>query len=188
MGIKCSCLCTKQEPDGENIDIKSKVLLKSKKQFSITQDTEEYYQNKGESITRLQSLVRGKIVRKDYNFTSYLEENLSKPNNYHLPPHGTRIEEVPEFFNSETKAAELKLGQFKYDQDTGIRHCPLNPYQLENGAIYIGNWDNYGQRVFRGIQLWPDGSKFEGYWKNDKANGRGRLIHSDGDVYEGKIY
>jgi hypothetical protein len=26
---------------------------------------------------------------------------------------------------------------------------------------------------------------YEGYWRNDKANGKGRLIHSDGDVYEG---
>jgi hypothetical protein len=39
-----------------------------------------------------------------------------------------------------------------------------------------------------GIQIWPDGSKYEGYWKADKANGRGRLIHADGDVYEGILY
>jgi hypothetical protein len=26
---------------------------------------------------------------------------------------------------------------------------------------------------------------YEGEWRNDKANGKGRLIHSDGDVYEG---
>ena len=29
-----------------------------------------------------------------------------------------------------------------------------------------------------------DGSIYEGYWKNDKANGRGRLIHADGDIYD----
>jgi hypothetical protein len=26
---------------------------------------------------------------------------------------------------------------------------------------------------------------YEGFWRHDKANGKGRLIHSDGDVYEG---
>ena len=26
---------------------------------------------------------------------------------------------------------------------------------------------------------------YEGWWKNNKANGRGRLIHADGDVYDG---
>jgi hypothetical protein len=30
------------------------------------------------------------------------------------------------------------------------------------------------------------GSIYEGYWKNDKANGRGRLIHADKDIYEGE--
>lgn len=29
------------------------------------------------------------------------------------------------------------------------------------------------------------GSVYEGYWKNDKANGRGRLIHADKDIYVG---
>lgn len=38
----------------------------------------------------------------------------------------------------------------------------------------------------RGIQVWQDGSRYEGYWKNNKANGFGRLIHADGDVYEGE--
>lgn len=30
-----------------------------------------------------------------------------------------------------------------------------------------------------------DGSTYEGMWNNDKANGKGRLIHADGDVYVG---
>lgn len=35
------------------------------------------------------------------------------------------------------------------------------------------------------MQVWPDGSCYQGFWKNNKANGKGRLIHSDGDVYIG---
>ena len=26
---------------------------------------------------------------------------------------------------------------------------------------------------------------YEGWWKDSKANGKGRLIHADGDVYDG---
>ena len=37
----------------------------------------------------------------------------------------------------------------------------------------------------KGIQIWPDGSQYEGYWKDNMAHGQGRLIHGDGDVYEG---
>lgn len=59
--------------------------------------------------------------------------------------------------------------------------------EFENKAIYYGEWDKEtNQRQGRGIQLWQDGSIYEGYWKNDKANFTGKLIHADKDFYEGK--
>lgn len=36
-----------------------------------------------------------------------------------------------------------------------------------------------------GTQIWPDGSKYVGHWKNDMADGKGRFIHADGDYYLG---
>ena len=33
--------------------------------------------------------------------------------------------------------------------------------------------------------MWADGSIYEGYWNNNIAEGKGRLIHSDGDDYDG---
>ena len=36
-----------------------------------------------------------------------------------------------------------------------------------------------------GIQVWPDGAKYEGQWENNMANGKGRYYHSSGDVYDG---
>jgi hypothetical protein len=39
--------------------------------------------------------------------------------------------------------------------------------------------DGYGQ------QVWQDGSKYDGQWQRDQANGHGTLIHADGDIYEG---
>ena len=58
---------------------------------------------------------------------------------------------------------------------------------LENSARYEGEWDvDRNVRDGQGVQIWADGSLYEGYWRNDKANGRGRLIHADGDVYEGE--
>jgi hypothetical protein len=62
------------------------------------------------------------------------------------------------------------------------------PILLDNGATYQGEWEkNTELRSGLGIQVWQDGSKYEGYWRDDKANGKGRLIHADGDVYEGII-
>ena len=37
-----------------------------------------------------------------------------------------------------------------------------------------------------GLQVWPDGAKYEGYWKNNVAEGRGTFYHIDGDIYDGK--
>ena len=37
----------------------------------------------------------------------------------------------------------------------------------------------------RGVQIYNDGSRYEGQWRNDQASGYGRLIHATGDVYIG---
>ena len=56
----------------------------------------------------------------------------------------------------------------------------------ENKTIYHGEWDiKNNKRHGRGIQIWPDGSKYLGYWKNDQP-WKGKLIHPDGDIYDGE--
>ena len=59
--------------------------------------------------------------------------------------------------------------------------------QVENGILYEGEWVKNQDRIRmgRGAQLWPDGSRYEGYWLDGKACGPGRLIHANGDCYEG---
>ena len=57
---------------------------------------------------------------------------------------------------------------------------------VENGAKYEGEWNTITNvKEGRGVQIWQDGSRYDGYWSDDMANGHGRLIHADGDVYEG---
>ena len=61
-----------------------------------------------------------------------------------------------------------------------------NGYSLSEGQIYSGQWnDNTNTKEGYGLQVWPDGSKFEGFWFDDKAKGYGRFILADGDVYQG---
>lgn len=38
---------------------------------------------------------------------------------------------------------------------------------LKNGAEYEGEWDSKGRKNGKGIMIYPDGSQYEGYWKND---------------------
>ena len=58
--------------------------------------------------------------------------------------------------------------------------------EFENGAVYQGQWSKDGLQHGRGVQVWKDGSKYEGLWAFGKANGLGRLIHADGSFYEGE--
>ena len=59
-------------------------------------------------------------------------------------------------------------------------------FVLAKGQVYFGQWTpDLKQRAGIGIQVWPDGSVYEGQWLRNRANGNGRLIHADGDVYEG---
>ena len=54
--------------------------------------------------------------------------------------------------------------------------------------MYVGEWTvgNQSVREGRGVQVWPDGSLYEGYWSENKANYYGRLLHRDGDIYQGE--
>lgn len=58
-------------------------------------------------------------------------------------------------------------------------------YFISAKYVYEGQWKN-NERNGRGKQLWKDGSVYEGYWKDNLAHGYGRLIHTDGDVYVGE--
>ncbi|CAG9322820.1 unnamed protein product [Blepharisma stoltei] len=95
---------------------------------------------------------------------------------------------VPDYSTIATRQVESILGPFvttntPNDSTTKIKRGPC---EIENCSIYTGEWNTNNQRHGYGIQIWSDGSKYEGYWKNDKANGKGRLIHADGDVYDGE--
>jgi len=102
------------------------------------------------------------------------------------PSWATLIKEEPKYSNPNTEQTLSKVGKFNYNcpnlEDSSLPQ--LGPYELENNAVYIGQW-KLGARHGRGRQIWTDGSEYEGYWQNNTANGKGRLIHADGDVYEG---
>jgi hypothetical protein len=71
--------------------------------------------------------------------------------------------------------------------DDGIDCIKRQPVEYDNKSIYFGEWNlSTDQKHGRGIQLWMDGSRYEGYWKNDRANIKGILYHADGDIYDGE--
>ena len=92
--------------------------------------------------------------------------------------------------NQYVKYMREKLGSFSYDYQQFEKSLGICEQRgdiiLENGAHYAGKWLKGKEiRQGEGVQVWPDGSIYEGYWAENKANGKGRLIHANGDVYDG---
>lgn len=94
---------------------------------------------------------------------------------------------IAQYANNNVKESLKRLGPFKYDPDyvPGIDLERQVPALFKNGAVYIGQWNCYNERHGKGIQIWNDGSMYEGLWTHNRANGKGRFIHADGSVYEG---
>ena len=196
-GVLCNCLNKREDPKNlvlqseENIQERSKKPAtyqpKSNDKDGLKADEDEAAIDQSNSRVHAARKEIGGEDNPNSQGQPQNEDKLEYPPSAHRPP-GRELAEVPDFSNAETRATELRLGAFKYEKSPEKEDYTLGergPYELDNSAVYIGQWSNMGMRHGRGIQLWPDGSKYEGYWKNDMANGKGRLIHADGDVYEG---
>ena len=92
------------------------------------------------------------------------------------------------FINSKIIEKEITNLFEKYPPlDDGITLEIRERVEYENKAIYYGEWEKIGnKRHGRGIQVWEDNNRYEGYWKEDRANVKGKFTYSDGDIYEGE--
>lgn len=97
------------------------------------------------------------------------------------------------YFNERVEEIKLQLGEFDYGQkqemDKSLTTMILEKRPakiLEDGTKYTGQWmAGTNIRAGQGVLIWPDGSVYEGWWKDNKANSKGRLIHVDGSMYQG---
>ena len=168
---------------------------KSEANIELQKPPEELSQKLINSTITIQSHIRGYLLRKKL-YDNYIElmQNLH-PSKKILPKNKNFLEngkENPENINSSNKEDEITEQDMSYlfsnypPLKDGIKVI-LKPLQFdEDGACYSGEWDEEGNKHGRGIQLWPDGSKYYGYWIKNKVNKRGKLVHIEGDVYEGE--
>jgi MORN repeat len=181
MGSNSSC-CKKSETDAG-------VTL----QKALEKDDEKPNQaaseiNFGKISTKGKTLKRASLVCENMDQEG-LEESPMKAQQIHAPSPNIAvpIDEMPDVENPGIEKIVKEIGEFRFELDElEDKSLPfLQPYKLENGIIYQGQW-KHGERHGRGVHVWPNNSIYYGYWKNGMANGFGRLIHSDGDVYEGE--
>jgi hypothetical protein len=84
-----------------------------------------------------------------------------------------------------------KHGPFQYNDSSfdndGVQRKKLPLKILENGDMYEGEWNEAtNERDGKGTCIFPNGRLLEGYWRNDKFNGKCRVIFPSGDVFEGE--
>jgi hypothetical protein len=61
------------------------------------------------------------------------------------------------------------------------------PVLFPDNSIYIGSWNDVGNREGYGFLFDSNKFYFEGIFKNDQLNGQGRKISPEGEVYEGEF-
>lgn len=167
--------------------------------LDISKNKDQVYQNK---VLILQSVLRTYLDKKRVNAIK-----AQKKTHEHGKAVGATANEesneqvheaiIPEselvdrefYLNPVVEDIAAQLGDFEYGVPTndGVHRERRDTVFFENDSRYDGEWNiATNQRDGMGVQIWADGSKYEGFWRNGKANGRGRLIHADGDVYEGE--
>ena len=77
---------------------------------------------------------------------------------------------IVDFTNETVKRLLNELGDFKPGKWTGGKTSDKPMAVLENNARYEGGW-NGSVREGYGVQVWSDGSIYQGHWAQDKANG-----------------
>jgi hypothetical protein len=130
-------------------------------------------------IIYFQSLFRGYIFRKKfYNLT-----NL--PNGFSFSDKTLKFKNP--FLKLITYEEYINLKNLYPPLSDNIQTIFLPNVEYQNKSEFLGEWNiETGKRHGRGIQKWLDGSKYEGYFTNDKANIQGKLTHPNSDVYEGE--
>jgi hypothetical protein len=143
---------------------------------------ENLFSNNMHTIIKAQSIMKGLIVRKKVKSTLMYKQDTMTAHLEEFSPVNrgkdtdTRDDEINSLFTNYPL-----LECFNNDE---IELRP--PVEYPNESIYYGEWiKSTSTRCGRGIQTWTDGSRYEGYLVNDKANIKGKLIHRDKDSYEG---
>jgi len=196
-----------------NINNEFKTILniynKMENKNNENNNTNKSFCNKNDLIAKQNDQIKeeGKFIKFRKKLNNEKEDNKSKisVNNNNVVEIGNStisLSSVHSHSNFECKEKntnkenqKLKFMVDEYNEliknypkkEDGIKVEKRDPIEnTEKKTIYYGEWDiDKNIRHGRGVQIWPDGTKYIGYWENDKVCGKGKLFHSDGDIYEG---
>lgn len=91
--------------------------------------------------------------------------------------------------NSHTQDVYNTEGSIDYKPiDDKVKRKLRSLRVAKDNVRYYGYW-NVENNLYDGygVMLWPDGSRYDGMFKDGKITGTGRFIRSNGDVYQGNL-
>lgn len=170
----CSC---SNEKENQKDDIKYDL-----ERYSYLSKKYKSNENLLKQLIKVQSYIRGMITRLKVKKTRNIYNNISII--YDTDNELSRFIELEKCVLSEKDLLNTINSYPIMTEKYEVEIRP--PVEYEDGSVFYGEWmKGTKNRHGRGIQLWEDGTRYEGYFQFNKANLKGKLIHSDGDVYEG---
>ena len=168
MGMEECCSTSRPMEYPQKNEVKVETLINNKNNNKISKIDKK-------QIIKIQSYYRGMKVRKklkkQLSTSSYFISNETNINFAEISSQEYKnlIKLYPQIIsnNKNIKIIENKL--------------------LNNKELYYGEYDIFKKsKEGRGILVTQEGSKYWGYFKNDKKNIKGKLKHYEGDIYEGE--
>lgn len=158
---------------------------------NMTESQKEFY-SKETNLKKVKQ-IQGKF--RTIKSNEVLKENLKSfeeqfDNNLNTIGHYIDESEYENTIDKNVKEIEKILGPVKFNNQEykqkykNVFKKPPIKFQDE-GSIYKGDWNIQGKKHGYGILITKEGSKYEGFWKNDQLDGVGRFIEKRGNYYDG---
>lgn len=100
------------------------------------------------------------------------------------------INASPKLLNKRVLEIEMKLGKFylnEFNNKLSFEGLKKITAIFPDNSFYQGYINKYWEKEGIGFLILPDGTKYEGFFENDKMSGLGRLINPNGYYYEGNF-
>ncbi len=140
-----------------------------------------------DSANKIQSKYKSFRAKNDL---SEEEKNQMREFDENIINHGSLISEyeMADYTSDNVKRMEAKLNALNLSEEDMNKYKHVfkrDPIKFNDGTIYYGQWNFLGKKQGYGVYIKPDGSKYEGFWYDDKIEGPGRYIDKLGNYYEG---
>ena len=92
------------------------------------------------------------------------------------------VPKLPDIYEKYTSAINAIIGPFDFEKDPPSDYNEGDLYyrkwpEVVGDGVYLGQWNREGKCHGRGVHV-SHQSVYEGYFKDGKNNGRGRLLNS----------